>query len=163
MAEYWDLYDENRSLLGKTIKRGDALAEGEYYVCCEIWIQNTKGEFLITQRHPDKKAGGMWEFSGGGVLAGETTKQAAVRELEEEIGISIEEEELTLVEVYKHKNYFMDIFTVKKDIDLQELTLQPEEVVNAKWVSDEELCRMIADKQIVWSVGMRYETYKGNL
>ena len=68
-----------------------------------------------------------------------------------------------LVEVYKHKNYFMDIFTVKKDIDLQELTLQPEEVVNAKWVSDEELCRMIADKQIVWSVGMRYETYKGNL
>jgi len=163
MAEYWDLYDENRNALGRTIKRGDAFAEGEYYVCCEIWIQNTKGEFLITQRHPDKKAGGMWEFSGGGVLAGETTKQAAVRELEEEIGISIEEEELNLVEVYKHKNYFMDIFTVKKDIDLQKLTFQPEEVVDAKWVSDEEICRMIAEKKIVWSVGMRYETYKGNL
>ena len=163
MAEYWDLYDENRNLLGKTIKRGDAFAEGEYYVCCEIWIQNTKGEFLITQRHPDKKAGGMWEFSGGGVLAGETTKQAAVRELEEEIGISIGEEELTLVEVYRHKNYFMDIFTVKKDIDLQKLTLQPEEVVDAKWVSDEVLRKMIEDKQIVWSVGVRYEAYKGNI
>ena len=163
MAEYWDLYDENRNLLGKTIKRGDTFAEGEYYVCCEIWIQNTKGEFLITQRHPNKKAGGMWEFSGGGVLAGETTKQAAVRELEEEIGISVKEAELTLVEIYKHKNYFMDIFAMKKDIDLQELTLQTEEVVDAKWVSDEEIRRMIADKQIVWSVGMRYETYKWNL
>ena len=28
MAEYWDLYDENRNSLGKTIKRGDAFAEG---------------------------------------------------------------------------------------------------------------------------------------
>ena len=83
---------------------------------------------MITQRHPDKKAGGMWEFSGGGVLAGETTKQAAVRELEEEIGISIEEE-----------------------------------VVDAKYVSDEVLRKMIEDKQIVWSVGKRYEEYRGKL
>jgi len=114
----------------------------------------------MTQRHPDKKAGGLWEFTGGGVLAGETTKQAAVRELYEELGVHAEESELSLLEVYRHKNYFMDIFVVRRDIDVNTLTLQPEEVVDAKWVSGEELLRMIEEKQVVWSVGLRYGQYR---
>jgi len=159
VAEYWDLFDANRKPLGRTIKRGDAFADGEYYVCCEIWIQNSNGQFLMTQRHPNKKAGGLWEFTGGGVLAGETTKQAAVRELEEELGIQIDESELSLLEVYQQRNYFMDIFVVKKDVDTTMLVLQPEEVVDAKWVSHEELLQMIEEKQTVWSVGLRYKQY----
>ena len=159
MAEYWDLYDADRNPLGRTIKRGDAFAEGEYYVCCEVWIQNSEGKLLMTQRHPDKKAGGLWEFTGGGVLAGETTKQACVRELEEELGVSAEETELSLLEVYQHKNYFMDIFVIKRDVDTATLKLQPSEVVDAKWVSREELLRMIEEKQVVWSVGLRYGMY----
>lgn len=163
MAEYWDLYDADRKPLGRTIKRGDAFADGEYYVCCEIWIQNSEGQFLMTQRHPDKKAGGLWEFTGGGVLAGETTKQAAVRELGEELGVQIEESELSLLEVYRQRNYFMDIFVVKKDIDITMLVLQPEEVVDAKWVSHEELLQMIEEKKVVWSVGLRYGLYGAQL
>lgn len=161
MAEYWDLYDADRKPLGRMRKRGDAFAEGEYYVCCEIWIRNSEGKFLITQRHPDKKAGGLWEFTGGGVLAGETTKQAAVRELKEELGVNAEESQLSLLEVYRGKNYFMDIFVVKSDIDIAALVLQPEEVVDAKWVSHDELLQMIEEKQTVWSVGLRYEKYCG--
>lgn len=159
MAEYWDLYDADRNPLGRTIKRGDAFAEGEYYVCCEIWIQNANGQLLMTQRHPDKKAGGLWEFTGGGVLAGETTRQAAVRELAEELGIEVKESELSLLEVYQQRNYFMDIYVVKKDIDPKALVLQPEEVVDAKWVSREELVQMIDRKEVVWSVGVRYGMY----
>ena len=140
MAEYWDLYDENRNPLGRTIKRGDAFAEGEFYVCCEIWIQNSKGELLMTQRHPDKKAGGLWEFTGGGVLAGETTSQAAVRELKEELGICVEESELSLLAVYQQKNYFMDIFVLRKKL--------------------ETVSQMKEEKQTVWSVGLRYEKYR---
>ena len=163
MAEYWDLYDADRKPLGRSIKRGDAFAEGEYYVCCEVWVRNSEGKFLITQRHPNKKAGGLWEFTGGGVLAGETTKQAAVRELDEELSVHVEESELALLEVYRHKNYFMDICVVKSDVDIATLVLQPEEVVDAKWVSDEELLRMIEEKQVVWSVGLRYGQYRGLL
>ena len=159
MAEYWDLYDADRNSLGRTIKRGDAFAEGEFYVCCEVWVQNSEGKLLMTQRHPDKKAGGLWEFTGGGVLAGETTKQAAVRELEEELGVTAEEIDLSLLDVYQHKNYFMDIYVVKKDVEPATLVLQPEEVVDAKWVSHEELLHMIEEKQVVWSVGLRYEKY----
>ena len=159
MAEYWDLYDANRNPLGRTIKRGEAFADGEYYVCSEVWIQNSEGNLLVTQRHPDKKAGGLWEFTGGGVLAGETTKQAAVRELEEELGVRVDESELSLLEVYQQRHYFMDIFVVKKDLDKGTVMLQPEEVVDAKWVSHEELLQMIEEKQVVWSVGLRYGKY----
>ena len=163
MAEYWDLYDANREPLGRTIKRGEAFEEGEYYVCCEVWMQNSEGKLLMTQRHPDKKAGGLWEFTGGGVLAGETTKQAAVRELMEELDVLAEESELSLLEVYQHKNYFMDIFVIKRDVDTANLKLQPEEVVDAKWVSHEELLQMIEEKQVVWSVGLRYGMYAEKL
>ena len=159
MAEYWDLYDADRKPLGRTIKRGDAFADGEYYVCCEIWIQNSQGQFLMTQRHPDKKAGGLWEFTGGGVLAGETTKQAAMRELEEELGIQVKDPEMSLLAVYQQRNYFMDIFVVKKNVDTTTLVLQPEEVVDAKWVSHEDVLKMIEEKQTVWSVGLRYGLY----
>ena len=163
MAEYWDLYDANRKMLGRTIKRGDAFAEGEYYVCCEVWMQNSEGKLLMTQRHPDKKAGGLWEFTGGGVLAGETTKQAAVRELSEELGVIAEEADLSLLEVYQHKNYFMDIYVAKKDVEISSLVLQSEEVVDAKWVSHEELLQMIEEKRVVWSVGLRYGMYSEKL
>ncbi len=160
MAEYWDIYDENRKLTGKTIKRGDAFAEGEYYVCCEVWIMNSKNQMLMTQRHPAKKAGGLWEFSGGGVLAGETTKQAAVREIREELGLTIEISDLELLEVFKNRNYFMDIFIVKKDFDLKDLVFDADEVVDAKFLTDEEIEDMISESKVVRSVASRYDMYK---
>jgi len=160
MAEYWDIYNVNREVTGKTIKRGDAFAEGEYYVCCEIWIMNSKQQILMTQRHPAKKAGGLWEFSGGGVLAGETTKQAAVREIKEELGLRIDESELHLLEIFKNRNYFMDIYVVRKDFDLNEIILQPDEVVDVKFLSSEGVLKMITENKVVKSVATRYEMYK---
>lgn len=60
MSEYWDIYDENRVKTNRTIKRGDPFAEGEYYVCCEIWIMDVSSNcLLVTQRHPGKRLGGM--------------------------------------------------------------------------------------------------------
>ena len=163
MAEYWDIYDKNRVFQNRTIRRGDPFQLGEYYVCCEVWFQNSKGELLVTQRHPDKQAGGLWEFVGGGVLAGETTTQAAVREVKEEIGIAIEEEELTLFYTHQQKNYFMDIYLVKKDLDIQDLALAPDETVDAKWVSKEELQTMIEEQKVVYSVSQRYALLREKL
>ncbi len=43
---------------------------------------------LIAQRPADKALGGMWEFPGGKLEAGESPEAALIRELEEELGIS---------------------------------------------------------------------------
>ena len=48
------------------------------------------GDFLLTTRPPGKVYEGYWEFPGGKLEAGETVEQALRRELQEEIGITIE-------------------------------------------------------------------------
>ena len=161
--ELWDLYDKDRKPLNRTHVRGEAFAEGEYYVSCEIWVRNSKGEFLITKRHPDKKAGNLWEFAGGGTLAGETTTQSAVRELKEETGIQSQESELQLFATYQHKNYFLDLFLLNKDVEISNIVLQPGETIDAKWASEETILQMIDNEEFVYSVSVRFKIYKDTL
>ena len=163
MEEFWDIYDKNRVFQNRTIRRGAPFADGEYYVCCEVWLQNSKGEFLVTQRHPNKKAGGLWEFVGGGVLAGESTLQAAIREVKEEIGIMLTESELSLLHVYKHRNYFMDIYFAQTDVSIRSIVLNKTETTDAKWVSKEELQYMIEKQEVVRSVAQRFDMLNGKL
>jgi len=47
------------------------------------------GRFLVCQRPADKRHGGLWEFPGGKLAAGETLEEAARRELEEELGLRL--------------------------------------------------------------------------
>ncbi len=51
----------------------------------------------MTQRKLNKIKGGMWEPTTGLVISGETSKQGALRELNEEIGIELEEQDIDLV------------------------------------------------------------------
>lgn len=53
-------------------------------------LVNAHGEFLLTSRPVGKVYEGYWEFPGGKLEAGETVAQALRRELQEEIGITIE-------------------------------------------------------------------------
>ena len=158
--EYWDLYDSERKPLNRVHARGEEFAEGEYYVCAEVWVRNSKGQFLITKRHPDKKAGNLWEFTGGGTLAGESTLQSAVRELKEETGIDASEAELRLFATYQKKNYFLDLFLLNKDIDIVNIVLQPEETIDARWAAADEILQMIENGEFVHSVGVRFQMYR---
>lgn len=47
------------------------------------------GKFLICQRPAHKRHGGLWEFPGGKMEPGESEFEAAVRELDEELGVSV--------------------------------------------------------------------------
>jgi len=47
------------------------------------------GRVLVTRRRADDHLGGMWEFPGGKVHAGESVEDALVRELREELGVRV--------------------------------------------------------------------------
>ena len=52
------------------------------------------GRWLMHCRPPAKQHGGLWEFPGGKVEAGEDPRSALVRELEEEAGLRLEQGDL---------------------------------------------------------------------
>lgn len=161
--EYWDIYNEDKQLLGKTIKRGEKLEEGEYHLVVGIWTVTPEGKILLTQRHPDKDWGLLWECSGGGVRAGESSLEGAVRELKEEIGVGVTEAELQFMGSLRTKHYFVDTYLYVTDIDLKMLNLQKEEVVDAKLVTLEEFEAMNEEGLIVEAMVAEFRLYQDKL
>lgn len=147
--ELWDLYDENRTLLGKTHVRGVPLQEGEYHLVTDIWLVRQDGKVLITKRHPKKIWGNMWECTGGSALAGEESRHSAARELAEEVGVAVDPAELKLLNTIRIKDRFVDTYAVVRDLEVKDLTLQAEEVIDAKFVDFTELTQIWQNNNLV--------------
>ncbi|MGC2458635.1 MAG: Nudix family hydrolase [Gallionellaceae bacterium] len=77
-------------------------------------LQKPDGTFLLAQRPADKIWAGYWEFPGGKVEPGETPYHALVRELSEELGITVETAYpwVTRVFAYPHATVRLNFFRV---------------------------------------------------
>lgn len=141
--EFFDLYSVNRRPLGRRVLRGAPIPHGEYHIVVQVMTINSSGEILLTQRVPEKTSGGKWECSGGCAVSGETSREAAVRELYEETGILADEDEIGLEWSLTTDSMLRDFYILVKDAPLSALRLQSVEVCAAKWVSFERLCEMV--------------------
>jgi 8-oxo-dGTP diphosphatase len=56
-----------------------------------VALVDTDGRVLVAQRPEGKALAGLWEFPGGKVEPGERPEQALIRELDEELGITVED------------------------------------------------------------------------
>ena len=143
--EEFDLYDSNRLPSGKKIARGKNPPDGLYHVVVHVCIFNSAGEMLIQKRSPLKKAwSGLWDFSlGGAVQAGETSAQAAQRELLEELGLSFDFSNLRPKFTFNFASGFDDVYVLFLNPELKDLHLQADEVTEVKWATKEDIHQMI--------------------
>lgn len=145
MMEVWDVLDKNGVPTGKKVERNrGCLARGEYHLVVHIWILGNDGRVLIQRRSFDKPLmPGEWAAIGGSALSGETASSAAHRELLEEMGIDVPENEIRLIKNMVRKNSVLNIFLACRSTPVSELKLQEDEVSEAKWVHRNKLRQMI--------------------
>ena len=136
-----DLYDENKQKTGEVIEKGQKVPKGRYYITVVVWMQNSKGKFLIQRTVPEKYH--MWSTTGGHPKAGESSLEGIVTEIKEELGLSVSAKELKLFKTIKTEDDFVDIYYLKIDVGLDEITIQEEEVEDVKWASIEEINSLI--------------------
>lgn len=149
--EFWDVYDINRNKTGQIIVRGQGLPDGGFHLVVHICIIGSDGRMLIQQRQPFKKGfPNLWDVSAGGsAVAGETSAQAAMREVREEIGVTLD---LNGVRPHFSVSYdegFDDWYVVKADPDITKLKLQYVEVQRVKWADEEEILSMIDSGEFI--------------
>lgn len=149
--EYFDIYDENRNLTGRKLRRGDAMNPGDYHLVVQVCIFNSKNEMLIQHRQPFKRGWpNMWDITAGGAAqAGETSRTAAEREVAEELGLKID---LTGVRPYftvNFKHAFVDYYVIRQEVDIEKLSLQEEEVQKVRWADKEEVLTMQEDGTMI--------------
>ena len=149
--ELWDVYDKNRLLTGKTGERGKPLPEGGYHMVVHVCLFNQKGQMLIQQRQAFKHGWpNLWDVTAGGsAIAGETSAQAAQRELFEEVGYAADFSALRPHLTINFSNGFDDYYFLEREVELSLLKLQEEEVQAVAWAEKDEILEMIAQGSFV--------------
>jgi len=97
------------------------------------------GKILIQRRPPQGLLGGLWEFPGGKIEAGETPEVALKREIREETGLEVTvQSELTrLKHAYTHFKIHLTCFICEYRSGIA----QPNAATAQRWVNPEDLRR----------------------
>lgn len=146
--EYVEVYrlDENgnRYKTEEIAKRGKNVENGSYVIGVNNWIVNSKGEFLVQKRSMQKRNNpGKWSSTNGLRAIGEESIETCMRETNEELGIDSSNCDINFIySKIAGESLMVDIFLTKLDVDLNNITIQKEEVDEIKWVSKEELLKL---------------------
>ena len=127
------------ALLDKEKVKKD-LEKGKYFMIVLIFIENDNHEFLIQKTSKEK--GGMYAITGGHVSFGDNNIKTVIKEAKEELGININEKEIKYIDTIKHDIAFCDTFYIHQNINLDDITLQKEEVENIYWLTKEEIYKL---------------------
>lgn len=158
MVELVDIYDESKNNTGKVKKRHEQLENGEYALGVQAIIINSDKQILISKRSYSKKICPlMWECNGGGVSSGEDGYDAIIREIKEELGVTLNNG--ILFKTIKKEHEFKDLYLFNQDIDINDIKFTDNEVIDVKWVTIDEYLYMFDNKLIVPNNDFYLEDY----
>jgi len=143
--ELIDILNKQGTPTGEVKLKSEAHRLGLYHASVHIWLYTTEGNLLFQQRAKNKDTyPNLWDVSvAGHIAAGEVPVHSALREIEEEIGLSIKKEDLEVIGIHLAEkepspklfdNEFHHIFISELKVPLEHLILQLEEVAAIKLI-----------------------------
>ena len=162
MEEYLDVCDEQGIPTGKTVKRSIAHAEGICHRTAHVWIVDTKKKRILLQKRSAQKDSypGFYDTSSAGhVPAGDEPLDSALRELQEELGITAIPGDLHYIGSFHiayesefHGKPFKDsevakVFVLEKKVEMEDFRLQKEEIDEVKWFFLAEVMEEVKDRE----------------
>ena len=156
--ELLDVYDNNGNVTGRTIIRGDKtsiLNENEHFAVAVIFIENDNGEFLIQKTSQEK--GGEFSSTGGHVDSGETPLTSIKREVKEELGINVDNEQIEEYGFLLYDKPIRFLFYLKKNIPIDKIVVQKEEVEYVEYMNTSKINELIETNQMLKSHGIMFK------
>ena len=163
MNEYFDILNENGEFTNEIASREECHTKGLWHKAVVLFIISSDNKkILLQQRSSTKKSWpNLWDITAGGhVLKGELGYQSVIRETKEELGIDVKKEELEFIGAtisvdtagVGPNKHFNEYYIAHKDINIDDITLQKEEVQDIKWFSV---------KDVTQKINNNYETLTG--
>jgi 8-oxo-dGTP diphosphatase len=110
------------------------MSESKLLLVAAVALVDPDGRVLLAERPAGKQLAGLWEFPGGKVDPGETPETALIRELGEELGITVEKACLApftfASHAYESFHLLMPLYVCR----VWEGTVQPLEAQRLAWV-----------------------------
>jgi isopentenyldiphosphate isomerase len=146
-VELTDVYDSNKKRTGVVLPRSEWKGEGFRLVVQMCVFSEDK--LLIQKRAMTKKSNpGLWDVSAAGqVDAGETNHEGAAREIREELGLEYDITDSDFYITLRLPHVFNDVYIL--EYNGGEITLQESEVDGYTWATEDEIMRMIDDKEFI--------------
>ena len=162
MEEYLDIYTDDNQPTGVQELKDIAHQKGLFHQTVHIWFYTPTKEVLFQKRGAHKETfPNYWDVSvAGHVMAGETLENAALREIEEEIGLKINAARLQKIDVRKSINKhpngvidceFQNIYFCPLNVPINALQKQDEEV--------DQLC-LLSLNEFEFYTKNRHESFK---
>ena len=147
--ELLDVYDSLGNKTGRVVERGnknEIFNNNEHIAVAIIYIENDKGEFLIQKASKEK--GGHYSSTGGHINHGEDAFSTIVREVKEELGINIGNDNIINLGHICVDFPVRFMFYLKKNINLNDISLQKDEVESVSYMSVDKI-KDILDKGLM--------------
>lgn len=150
--ELIDIVDENGNFTGEVMDKEEAHDKNLLHNEVAVFIINEHKQVLLQKRSANKRFNpNKWALCAGHVDTGESLENAALRELNEEVGINISinelkpfaEREFTIRDSNSHITYF---YYVKSNLNENDFVIQKEELSEVKWFDLDKVIDMIKSK-----------------
>jgi isopentenyldiphosphate isomerase len=156
MEEQVDVLTPSGAQSGVAKDKREVHRNGEWHAAAHLWIITPAGEILLQRRSASKENyPSLWDVSvAGHVSAGEDPSTAALRECEEEIGLSLSSEPSALAVLRWDQTLRVDyverefhyVYVALEDVDVTSLRLQESEVEAVKLVTASQFRELVESR-----------------